>query len=133
MLKSFFSRASRTSYIIGFILCIVHLIISWAVIGDPFESPHDAQWQLIFIFFFPFDFPFSLFFLFGIFPSWIDDHSRAILVHGIIGPIWYFILPIMLSSFWKLKPSIVIKLINVAFISFILFLFYIFCSFFLDK
>lgn len=127
MLKVFFSRASRTSYILGFVLCFLHLIISWSIIGNPFHQHNfDAQWQLIFTFFIPFDFPFSLFFLFGIFPGWINDYYRAIIVHGIIGPIWYFIFPILFSSFWRWKPYVVILFLIILLISFGLFAFYIF-------
>lgn len=76
----------------------------------------DAQWQLIWIFLLPFDFPFSLlvFFAGDIFPDWTfrgvpspwdDFHGFVVpvVVHGIIGPLWYFFLPVFIDGLMTLK------------------------------
>jgi len=110
-MKNFFVRASRKSYYIGSVLFFIHLIIAWWVIINICNEP-DAQWQLVWIFFLPFDLPFSLlvFFSYDLFPSWnitcfpypVSEFNNFILpsiVHGIIGPIWYFLLPVCMSSF----------------------------------
>ena len=88
----------------GFLLAGMHLIISWIVIINICRSEPDAQWQLIWVYFFPFDFPFSILSFFsGAFFS--DDYVNIKLpcrvcgftdfivpaiVHGVIGPLWYF-------------------------------------------
>ena len=103
-------NASKTAYLVGTILALVHLILSWyIIIGLGLNEP-DAQWQLIWIVLLPFDFPFSLLVLFSgyLFPDWsfssfpypVSEFRSFILpafVHGIIGPIWYFMLPIFIS------------------------------------
>lgn len=109
--KRFFDRASDTSYRIGLLLCLIHVVIAWWVIISLASSEPDAQWQLMWIFFLPFDLPFSLlvFFSSSIFPDWsfkmfpypISEFRGFILpafIYGIIGPLWYFFLPICLSS-----------------------------------
>ena len=112
-MKEFLGRASRTSYWIGAVLCLTHLVISWSVIINLALEEPDAQWQLIWLFFMPFDLPFSILDFSGILlPNWsfdtlpypISEFRGYILpsfVHGVIGPIWYFLLPIIISSIWK--------------------------------
>ncbi|PXF55875.1 MAG: hypothetical protein C4B58_14495 [Deltaproteobacteria bacterium] len=110
-MREFFNRASNTSYQVGLVLCLIHLIIAWWVIIKLSRSEPDAQWQLVWIFFLPFDLPFSLlvFFSGSIFPDWsfkllpypMGEFRSFILptfVHGIIGPLWYFFLPVCFSS-----------------------------------
>lgn len=110
-MKGFFARASSASYIIGAILCLVHIAVSWYVIISLGRGEPDAQWQLVWIFFLPFDLPFSLlvFFAGSVFPDWslksmpypMSEFRGFILpavVHGIIGPFWYFLLPVCVSS-----------------------------------
>lgn len=110
-MKEFFARASGTSYQLGLVLCLIHIVIAWWFIIKLGRSEPDAQWQLIWIYFLPFDFPFSLlvFFSGSIFPDWsfksfpypVSEFRSFILpafIHGIIGPLWYFLLPVGISS-----------------------------------
>lgn len=110
-MNAFFARASKISYLIGGVLSLIHLIISWHVIVNIGIKEPDAQWQLIWIVFIPFDFPFSLLVLFSgvifadfsvkCFPYPVSDFRDFILpaiVHGVIGPLWYFLFPICISS-----------------------------------
>jgi len=111
-MKNIFAAASIASYKLGLVLCLVHLVISWWVIINLAVSQPDAQWQLVWIAFLPFDFPFSLLVLFAgsIFPDWsfrgfsypLGDFVSFIVpafVHGIVGPLWYFILPVYIDGF----------------------------------
>src|SRR3989338_3933367 len=111
-MKSIFSAASSTAYKIGIVGCAIHLVVSWWIIISVLTSNRDAQWQLIWIFLLPFDFPFSLLVFFAgyIFPGWYlrglpspwdDFHSFVLplVVHGIIGPLWYFFLPVFVDGF----------------------------------
>lgn len=115
-MKKYFSYASKLSYRLGVILCMVHLLISWWVIINIARSQPDAQWQLIWLFFLPFDFPFSLIVLFSglIFsvgsikglPYPISEFNSFIVptfIHGIVGPLWYFLLPVLISHYVSLK------------------------------
>jgi hypothetical protein len=110
-MRAFFARAGVTSYLLGSVLCSAHLVISWQVIIGIASSEPDAQWQLIWIFFLPFDLPFSLLVMFcpAIFPDWtfgslpypLGDFRAFILpsiIHGVVGPLWYFFVPVAISS-----------------------------------
>src|SRR6266568_4339043 len=112
-MKSLFSRASKASYQFGLVLGLIHLVIGWWVILRLIQNEPDAQWQLVWIFFLPFDLPFSLlvFYSSSIFSDWtfkslpypmsqFRSFILPVFVHGIIGPIWYFLLPVMISSLW---------------------------------
>lgn len=115
-MSQFLSRASNKSFLIGKVLCLIHAVISWwVIIGVGLGEP-DAQWQLIWIFFLPFDLPFSLlvFFSNSILPDWsfqslpypVSEFQNFILptlVHGIIGPLFYFLLPVCISSLRRKK------------------------------
>jgi hypothetical protein len=111
-MKSLFTKASSASYRVGFTLGFIHLVISWFVIIGLATSEPDAQWQLIWVFFLPFDLPFSVI---NFLPSYYLPHWSFIeslpypissfkgfilpsFVHGIIGPLWYFFLPVCISS-----------------------------------
>jgi len=109
-MKSFINRASAVSYKVGLILSLLHLLISWWVIIRLASAEPDAQWQLIWFYFLPFDLPFSLLVYFSgsIFADWsfymfpypISEFRSFILpsiIHGIIGPLWYFFIPICFS------------------------------------
>jgi len=111
-MKNIFARASATSYRVGMVLGLIHLIIAWWIIISLGRSEPDAQWQLVWILFLPFDFPFSLLVLFSslIFPDWSFDafpypvgefrhFILPVFIHGIIGPIWYFLLPVCISGY----------------------------------
>ena len=110
-MKDFFRRASTASYRVGAILCFIHLVLSWWVVVGLGRNEPDAQWQLVWLFFLPFDLPFSLlvFFAGSIFPDWsfnslpypVSEFRSYILpaiIHGLIGPLWYFFLPVWISS-----------------------------------
>lgn len=111
LMKNFFARGNTASYLLGLVLCLIHLVISWWVIIGLVRGEPDAQWQLVWIAFLPFDLPFSLLVFFSdlIFPDWsferfpypVSEFRSFILpafVHGIIGPLWYFLLPVCISS-----------------------------------
>jgi hypothetical protein len=111
-----FSAASSVAYKVGLIGCVVHLVVSWWTIIYVLMSYRDAQWQLIWIFLLPFDFPFSLLVFFAgyIFPGWYfkglpspwdDFHSFVLplIVHGILGPLWYFVLPVSVDGLMTLR------------------------------
>lgn len=114
MLRKILFRASAASYALGSVLCLAHLILSWNVIIRLGAHEPDAQWQIVWLVFFPFDFPFSLLVFPGsiIFPSWsfplrypLGEFRSFILpsiVHGIIGPLWYFFIPVFTSGIWSL-------------------------------
>jgi hypothetical protein len=110
-MRRFLSGASKTSYRLGTVLCLLHLAISWWVIISLCRGAPDAQWQLVWILFLPFDLPFSLlvFFSGSIFPDWsfsalpypMSEFRTFILpavIHGIVGPLWYFFLPVSISG-----------------------------------
>jgi hypothetical protein len=116
--KGFFARASARSYKIGFFLCFFHLVVSWWVIISLGLSKPTAQWQLTWVLFLPFDFPISLLWflglkilpdsLFGSFPYPFGEFKAFIVpafIHGILGPLWYFFLPVAVSSFWSLRKK----------------------------
>jgi hypothetical protein len=110
-MNEFFARASVANNRLGLTLCVIHFVISWWVIISVGKSEPDAQWQLVWILFLPFDLPFSLlvFFSGSIFPDWsfrsipypLSEFRGFILpafIHGIIGPLWYYFLPVCISS-----------------------------------
>ena len=110
-MKKIFAGASTASYLLGLVLCLIHLVISWWVIIGLVRGEPDAQWQLVWIAFLPFDLPFSLLVFFSalIFPDWsfeglpypVSEFRSFILpafVHGIIGPLWYLLLPAIISG-----------------------------------
>jgi hypothetical protein len=120
---NFFKRAGRTSYAIGMFLGFIHWGISWNVINGLIEGGLDAQWQLIFVYFFPFDFPFSLLYFVKL-PMY--DIDKAKMVYGVIGPIWYFFAPVIFSSLWKLKPRFAVTFCVVPLFSLLVILLYMF-------
>jgi len=115
-MRDFFARASKRSLKIGIVLGLIHFIISWFVIIGLGRNEPDAQWQLIWILFLPLDLPFSLlvFFSGSIFPDLsiqslpyplgeIHDFLLPAFIHGIIGPLWYFLFPVTVSSLRRRK------------------------------
>ena len=110
-MRGFLGRASSTSYVVGSVLGVLHLSISWWVIFGLVRGGADAQWQLVWFLFLPFDLPFSLLVFFS--GSFVPDWSIASLpypvselrgfilpaiIHGLVGPLWYFLLPVAVSS-----------------------------------
>ena len=87
------------------------MVVLWNLIIRLASHEPDAQWQFAWLVFFPFDFPFSLLVLFGglIFPDWsmplrypLGDFRSFILpslIHGVVGPLWYFFVPVFISGF----------------------------------
>jgi hypothetical protein len=117
-MKPFFARASRRSYQVGAALCLVHLIAAWFVIIQLGFGELDAQWQLIWLFFVPFDFPFSLiaYYSGAILPDWslpilpypLNDFQSYILpafIHGVVGPVWYFLIPVGISGLMRKRSE----------------------------
>jgi hypothetical protein len=104
-MKGFFAAASAGAYKLA---AIVHLVISWWIIISVLMSHHDAQWQLIWIFLLPFSLlvPFAGYISpewdFRKLPSpWNDFDSFIVppIVYGIIGPLQYFLLPVLVDGF----------------------------------
>lgn len=92
---------------IGVFLALAHLIVSWSFIIYIRTRPYyDAQWVLVWYYFLPIDFPFSLLVFLA-----LNENIRVFLeplseflslpeiIHGIIGPIWYYFLPRVV---WKI-------------------------------
>jgi hypothetical protein len=115
-MRRIFAAASRGAYKLGLVGCLVHLVVSWWIIFYVVISERDAQWQFIWIFLLPFDFPFSLLVLFAgyVFPGWyfsrlpppLNDFQSFIVplvVHGIVGPFWYFFLPVFIDGLMTLR------------------------------
>src|SRR5579859_7253173 len=117
-----FELASKRSKAIGSLLAVAHFLVSWWVIVDLVRSDFDAQWQLIWIFFLPFDLPFSLITFYG--PRFLPPVDISVLphplnnfylfflptfIHGIIGTFWYFLFPTLISHSYnkilKKKPG----------------------------
>jgi hypothetical protein len=110
-MRRFLGRASKTSYLVGSVLGLVHFSIAWWVIVRLALGGADAQWQLVWFLFLPFDLPFSLlvFFSGSFFPDWsisslphpvseLRDFILPAFIHGVVGPLWYLLLPIAVSS-----------------------------------
>lgn len=115
-MKRIFAAATRGAYKLGLVGCVIHLTVSWWIITYVVLSERDAQWQLVWVFLLPFDFPFSLLVLFRgyIFPDWyfprlpspLNDFQSFIvpvIVHGVIGPLWYFFLPVFIDGLMTLR------------------------------
>lgn len=114
-MRDFLTLASSQSVRIGLVMALAHLVVSWWVIIGLARGEPDAQWQLVWIFFLPFDLPFSLlvFFSGSIFPDMMvrslpypmSDFRGFLLpafIHGVLGPIWYFVVPVALSALRRL-------------------------------
>lgn len=108
----FFPQATRHSLMLAWFLLLVHALVSWSIIFRLATTEPDAQWQLIWVFFLPIDFPFSLLVYYS--SAFIPDGLIAGLrypisdirgfiwpsiIHGILGPIWYFFIPLVISNF----------------------------------
>src|SRR5580658_4440331 len=111
-MKSLFPGASQRSRRWGYALCVIHTLASWWVVISVATAPPDAQWQLIWVFFWPFDFPCAVVWLaLGYFlPGWhfsaladpIGDFRYFIMpavLFGIVAPLLYLIAPQMISSY----------------------------------
>lgn len=107
---TFVAKASTKSKVIGAILASIHLVISWWVIVNVALGSRDAQWQLIWIYFWIADFPISLthlgvlmwfpqFFIDWL-PYQIHDFKNFLapsFIFGFLGPLWYFLIPILID------------------------------------
>jgi hypothetical protein len=95
------------------VLGLLHLSISWWVLLRLALGGVDAQWQLTWLLFLPFDLPFSLlvFFSNSFIPDWkvsflpypSSEFRSFVLpaaIHGLVGPLWYFVLPVAISR-WR--------------------------------
>jgi hypothetical protein len=116
-MKSLFPGASERSRRLGYALCVIHTLASWWVVISVATAPPDAQWQLIWVFFWPFDFPCAAVWLaLGYFlPEWhfgalgdpIGDFRYFIMptvLFGIVAPLLYLIAPQMISSYLARHP-----------------------------
>ena len=117
-IKEIFAAASDGAKKVGRIAFVIHLVLSWLVILGVLISDRDAQWPLIWIFFLPFDFPFSLCVLFAgyLFPGWylgglpspwdsFHNFILPVIIHGVVGPLWYFFLPVFIDGLLTLRGS----------------------------
>lgn len=98
---------------IGVALGLVHLLLVAVVALDLAREELDAQWQLIWIPFLVADFPVSLLIplmwylfptahlSFGSYPvSEAQGFIFPVVVHGIIGSLWWFLIPILAARLW---------------------------------
>jgi hypothetical protein len=94
----------------------MHLVVSWFVIIILASGEQDALWQLTWLFFLPFDLPFSLIvpLLMPLFRGWsitslpypigeVNEFLLPAFIVGIVGPLWYFLLPVIISGLRKRK------------------------------
>jgi hypothetical protein len=116
-MKRLFPRASKRSRMLGYTLCLIHIFASWSVVIHVATTPPDAQWQLIWIFFWPFDLPCAVAWLAiaHFLPDWyfyalgdpIGDFKSFIMptfLFGIVGPLLYLIAPQAISSYLVRHP-----------------------------
>jgi hypothetical protein len=112
-----FPRASRRSRIWCYVLCLIHIFASWWVVIHVATTPPDAQWQLIWIFFWPFDLPCAVAWLAisRLLPNWyfaalgdpignFTDFIMPTFLFGIVGPLLYLIAPPAISSYLARHP-----------------------------
>jgi hypothetical protein len=106
------SNASLKSKIIGIILGGIHFCYSWWIILCEIpKSQNDAQWPMMWIVFWNYDWPFSLIHIWSLkylpsfnvwfLPQGISDFNNFLVpsfVYGILGPLWYFIIPVLISN-----------------------------------
>lgn len=99
---------------LGFALGGLHFLCVALVVMNLLTIELDAQWQLIWIPFLIADFPVSLlivvvrvliptpFFSFGTYPvSEFHGFLVPVAVHGIVGSLWWFFIPIMVAKLWR--------------------------------
>src|ERR1051325_4932870 len=116
MFAKILRTACRAADRMGAILGLVHLVVSWWILIYVGTSERDAQWQLIWIFLLPFDFPFSLLVLFSgsTFPEFSFNHLPSPLndfhgfiiptiIYGFVGPLWYLFLPILVDGVMTIR------------------------------
>lgn len=109
-----FRFASSLSIKVGTALALSHFFIVLAIVWSLLVSELDAQWQLTWVPLLLLDFPVSLIVVFstdifaGMSSPWTSYPASELhgfvlpaLVHGILGSLWWFILPVAVSSAWK--------------------------------
>jgi hypothetical protein len=109
-----FRPASPLSVKVGISLAIFHVAIVLAIVWSLLASELDAQWQLTWVPLLLLDFPVSLVVVFstdvfaGMSSPWTSFPASELhgfvlpaLVHGILGSLWWFILPVAVSSAWN--------------------------------
>lgn len=105
-----FSKASQSSKTMGLVFCSIHFLISWSVIISVAMGSRDAQWQLVWVFFWLFDFPVSVIHVgvlrflpqfdiaaLPISVNSFNDFLAPTLIFGLLGPLWYGVVPIAIS------------------------------------
>ena len=93
---------------IGLILALVHVLLFVLFIGYMHLVVRDGQSQLLWIIFLVIDFPISLFVLvaYDLLPQELESVNLArfitpYIVHGIIGPIWWYFMPQIIGYIYK--------------------------------
>lgn len=84
---------------IGLLLAVIHLILFfWFVSYLTDLSARDGQSQLLWIYWLALDFPVSMLVFFLSFVLDTTSHYVMYFVHGILGTIWWFFVPTILSK-----------------------------------
>lgn len=100
--------------VLGGILFLIHFVVSWKVIFLAASTPYDAQWELIWVYFWIPDFPVSLIhygalvfvpnFNVPFLPRLIGNFDNFLVpafVYGIVAPLWYFSVPVFISHWYN--------------------------------
>ncbi|HEY3347661.1 MAG TPA: hypothetical protein VGK71_08575 [Nitrospirota bacterium] len=117
-MRKFFPNSTKRSYEIGIWLGASHAIFSWMLILDIARqgTDIDAMWQMMWIPSWLIDFPFSLIDFVPVFSSgsisflpYPMGEVRSFLVpavvHGLIGPLWYFLASIWVSNLYQARKK----------------------------
>lgn len=99
---------------VGIVLGGLHFLLVALVVLSLLTTELDAQWQLVWIPFLIADFPISLLivvarllipvwhFSVGTYPvSELHGFLVPAVVHGIVGSLWWFLLPILFAKLWS--------------------------------
>lgn len=102
------SKKSNLVNIIGLILALIHVLLFVFFVGYMHLIVRDGQAQLLWIIFLVIDFPISLSVLvaYDLLPQGSElanmaRYSTPYIVHGIIGPIWWYLLPQIISYLFR--------------------------------
>lgn len=111
------TNAALKASVIGFILALLHLVGFFVTVHHVITSPVE-QSTMIWLVWFPVDFPWSLLNLLGGegYSNWVQHISETseimgyilytpYLVHGLIGTVWWFFIPHLIRKFLKSRES----------------------------
>ena len=96
------------------VIAAVHFVISWIVIVAVATGSRDAQWQLVWLYFWIADFPVSLIHVAALaalphidvafLPSKIGDFNNFLvpaLVYGVLSPAWYYLIAVLIGRAYR--------------------------------